>query len=324
MSRILSLVAGALAWLGRYGTQGFALSIVLGLALPQFAAAARPLLPVTIFCFSTVVFLRLDISITLGLLRQPTRLAIATLWLLVAPAAIVGLILLVIGRAELDPGIVLGLAILGAAAPIMSCPAVAILYGFEPSLIIASVVIGTLLTPLVSPFLVELLAGTAVPLDRSVLMLRLLFFIGGSLVLAAILRRVVGMARIKAMKANFDGFGVLMYFIFAVAAMDGVTQAAMERPALVAFVLACVFAVSAIGLVSAWVALRIFPESERFMIGYGSGHRNMGLLIAALGAGVPPSAFLFFALAQFPIYLLPWALGGIAARIRRREALAAA
>ena len=121
MSRILSLVAGALAWLGRYGTQGFALSIVLGLALPQFAAAARPLLPVTIFCFSTVVFLRLDISITLGLLRQPTRLAIATLWLLVAPAAIVGLILLVIGRAELDPGIVLGLAILGPLP--RSCPA---------------------------------------------------------------------------------------------------------------------------------------------------------------------------------------------------------
>ena len=31
----------------------------------------------------------------------------------------------------------------------------------------------------------------------------------------------------------------------------------------------------------------------------------MGLLIATLGASVPETTFLFFALAQFPIYLMP-------------------
>ena len=41
---MLAALASALALLGRYGTQGFALSIFLGLALPQFSAAARPLL----------------------------------------------------------------------------------------------------------------------------------------------------------------------------------------------------------------------------------------------------------------------------------------
>ena len=122
------------------------------------------------------------------------------------------------------------------------------------------------------------------------------------------------------MKANLDGFGVLMYFIFAIAAMDGVTKAALDNPRLVLFVLGCVFAVSAAGLVSSWLVLRLLPASERFMIGYGTGQRNMGLLVAALGVGVSPKTFLYFALAQFPIYLLPWLLGGIAARIRRREA----
>ena len=97
-------------------------------------------------------------------------------------------------------------------------------------------------------------------------------------------------------------------------------RAALDNPRLVLFVLACVFAVSAGGLVTAWLVLRRLPESERFMIGYGTGQRNMGLLVAALGAGVSPTTFLFFALAQFPIYLLPWLLGGIAGRIRRREA----
>jgi BASS family bile acid:Na+ symporter len=313
-------LAAALAWLGRHGTQGFALSIFLGLALPQFSAMARPALPITIFCFTTVVFMRLDMSVTLGLLRRPAKLAASCAWLIAGPALLIGGALLLVGRENLDPGIVLGLAIMGAAPPIMSSPAVAILYGFEPSLIIASVILTTIVSPIVAPILVEHLAGAAVPLDRWALTLRLLIFIGGGMAVAAVIRFWLGLARVKAMKANLDGFGVLMYFIFAIAAMDGVTKAALDNPRLVLFVLGCVFAVSAAGLLSSWLVLRLLPASERFMIGYGTGQRNMGLLVAALGAGVSPTTFLYFALAQFPIYLLPWLLGGIAARIRRREA----
>lgn len=316
---MFSRFAAFLAWLGRYGTQGFALSIFLGLALPQFSSAARPLLPVTIFCFTTVVFLRADFGIIAGLVRRPARLIMACLWLLAAPALIVGLGLVLVGRAALDPGLVLGLAIMCAAPPIMSSPAVAILYGFEPSLLIATTILTTLLSPIVAPLVVELVAGAAVPLDRWALTLRLIYFIGGGIVVAAILRRVLGAERIRAMKANLDGFGVLMYFIFAIAAMDGVTRAALERPTQVLTFLAVTFTIAACGLVLASLSLRNLALPERFMIGYGTGQRNMGLLVAALGAGVPPTTFLYFALAQFPIYLLPWLLRGVAGRIRRAE-----
>lgn len=316
---MLAPLGSTLALLGRYGTQGFALSIFLGLALPQFAEAARPLLPVTIFCFTTVVFMRADLGVIAGLVRRPARLVLTCLWLVAAPALMIAAAFLLVGRVTLDPGLLLGIAILGAAPPIMSSPAVAILYGFEPSLIIAGVIVTTVASPLVAPVLVEWLAGSAVPLDRWVLTLRLLLFIGGGIVVATVLRRWLGAPRIRELKPNLDGFGVLMYFIFAVAAMDGVTRAALERPGQVALFLAIAFLISAAGLGAAWLALRRFPASERFMIGYGTGQRNMGLLVAALGAGVPPTTFLFFALAQFPIYLLPWLLRGVAARIRRKE-----
>jgi BASS family bile acid:Na+ symporter len=318
--RPAAFLAAALAWLGRYGTQGFAISIFLGLALPQFSAAARPTLPVTIFCFTTLVFLRLDYGVTLRLLRRPARLMVSALWLVAGPVLLIGTALFLVGRENLDPGIVLGLAIMGAAAPIMSSPAVAILFGFEPSLIIACVIVLTILCPIIAPLLVELLAGAAVPLDRGVLTLRLLIFIGGGMAAATAIRLWFGLPRIKAMKANLDGFGVLMFFIFAVAAMDGVTDAVRDDPWLVLAVLATVFAVSMAGLASGWLVLWRLPAAERFMIGYGTGQRNIGLLIAALGAGVSPTTYLFFALAQFPIYLLPWLLSGVAARIRRREA----
>ncbi|MGO4674131.1 hypothetical protein AB4Z40_14675 [Bosea sp. 2YAB26] len=319
LSRFAAFLAAGLALLGRYGTQGFALSIFLGLALPQFSAAARPLLPVTIFCFTTVVFLRADFSIITGLIRRPGKLIVTCLWLILGPAVLIGAAFLLVGRAALDPGLILGLAIMGAAPPIMSSPAVAILYGFEPSLIIAGVVVTTVLSPLVAPVVVELLAGAAVPLDRWALTLRLVLFVGGGMVVAAILRHWLGAARIRAMKANLDGFGVLMYFIFAIAAMDGVTRTAMANPGQVMLFLAIAFSVSAAGLLLTTLALRMFKRSERFMIGYGTGQRNMGLLVAALGAGVPQTTFLYFALAQFPIYLLPWLLRGIAGKIKRAE-----
>lgn len=316
----MSVISAILAAIGRRSTEGFALSIFLGLALPQFAAASRPLLPVTIFCFMVVVFLRADFRIIGGLIRRPLHLILSVLWLLIAPAVLVYLMILGIGRAEIDTGLLLGLAILGAAPPIMSSPAVATVYGFEPSLIIASVLSLTILSPLVAPFMVDALAGQAVPLDSSVLMGRLAIFVGGGMAVAMVLRRLLGVPRVAAMKAELDGFGVVMYFIFAIAAMDGVTATAINKPALVASFIGYAFILSVAGLGLGLVALRYARPPQRFMLGYASAQRNMGLLVAALGAGVPDTTYLFFALAQFPIYLMPWLLKPLALRIKARHA----
>jgi BASS family bile acid:Na+ symporter len=45
----------------------------------------------------------------------------------------------------------------------------------------------------------------------------------------------------------------------------------------------------------------------------------MGLLIAALGGSVPETTFLFFALAQFPIYLMPQVLRSLPPRLVRPD-----
>jgi bile acid:Na+ symporter, BASS family len=87
--------------------------------------------------------------------------------------------------------------------------------------------------------------------------------------------------------------------------MDGVTHAVVTRPLVVAAFLAAAFAVSLACLFLTWVVLRWMGGGDRLMFGYASGQRNMGLLIATLGASVPETTFLFFALAQFPIYLMP-------------------
>jgi BASS family bile acid:Na+ symporter len=311
----MRLLLDALALVGRYGTQGFAVSIFLGLALPQFAAAARPLLGFTIFMFVMITFARVDTAALRALVRRPRALFTANVWLISAPAVLSLAVIALLGRSSLDPGLVLGLAVLGAAPPIMSAPAVAMMLGLEPTLVMVSILVTTTLAPLLSPLLAELVAGGAVPLDIGILLQRLLILIGGAVLAALVLRKLLGPIRIRAYKAQFDGFGVLMYFLFAIAAMDGVLAAAFANTLRVVAYLAVAFGLAAAGFITAFLMLRGLPPSERFVLGYATGQRNMGLLIAALGADTPDTTFLFFALAQFPIYLMPQIVKPIARRL---------
>lgn len=315
LAAVLAAPLSALAFVGRYGTQGFALSIVLGLALPELAAAFRPLLPATIFLFIVVTFARTDLSAIRALVRRPAKLIAACAWLIAAPIALVVATIAVLGPG-IDPGLRLGLALLGAAPPLMSAPAVAIIYRFEPSLIIASVVVVTILSPLIAPPVAELLAGGVVPLDATALALRLVAFVGGGTLVGLGLRRLAGPVRLARHGFSLDGVGVVLYFVFAVATMDGVAAAALARPATVGLFLAIAIAISLASLAAGLALMRFLPAAERFMLGYGAGQRNMGLLIAVLGAGVPEATFLFFALAQVPIYLMPLMLAPLARRMR--------
>lgn len=311
----MQLVLSALALLGRYGTQGFALSIFMGLALPQFAAAARPLLPITIFLFVAMTFARADLAALKAALIRPKGVIVAVLWLTVAPIAMIAVLLAVIPREALDPGLVLGLVVVAASPPIMSGPAVAMMLNIPPTVLIASTIITTAAAPFVAPPVAEWLLGGPAPLDTTVLMLRLLGLIGGAIVLAVVFRLLVGYRRIVAHKVSLDGFGVVMYFLFAIAAMDGVTNAFMTRPGKVLLFLGVAFGVVLAGFVLAWFVLKpAMGASDRFLMGYGTGQRNMGALIAALGAATPETTFLFFALAQFPIYLMPQIIKPLARR----------
>lgn len=290
----------------------------MGLALPQFAAAARPLLPVTIFLFVAMTFARADLGAMKAALRSPKAVIIAVVWLTIAPILMMLAIFAVFPRASLDPGLVLGLVVVAASPPIMSGPAVAMMLNIEPTVLIAATIITTAAAPFLGPPIAELLLGGPAPIDTQVLMLRLLGLIGGAIILALAVRRLVGYRRIVEHKVSLDGFGVVMYFLFAIAAMDGVTDAFMTRPAKVFLFLGIAFAVVLAGFILAWVALRLLMRpADVFLMGYGTAQRNMGAMIAALGAATPETTFLFFALAQFPIYLMPQLLKPLAARFAK-------
>ncbi|MCB2174020.1 Na+-dependent transporter, partial [bacterium] len=53
-------------------------------------------------------------------------------------------------------------------------------------------------------------------------------------------------------------------------------------------------------------------------LGFLSSQRNMGLMLAATGGALPEVTWLYFALAQFPIYLGPYLLQPLARRLLER------
>ena len=67
-------------------------------------------------------------------------------------------------------------------------------------------------------------------------------------------------------------------------------------------------------------AARRIGLDRGLVIGLLAGFRNLGLVMAAIGSTLPPLAWFFFALVQFPIYLLPALLKPLASRLHRPPA----
>ena len=272
MAFLIDTALRALTYLGKHGAAGFAISIFVGLALPDLASTLRPFLPVTIFCFVTLSFARADFSGVARVVRQPARLATATAWATLAmPVAITG-VLAVIGRGSIDPGLLLGIALIAASPPLMGVPAYASLLGLDNSMAIALLVLTTAMTPFIAPPLASFVAGEAVPLDPFVLGLRLFGLLAGALVACLALRRFVGTAALTGWRHPLDGVNVIIRL----------------------------------------------GGAESFVLGLGTGMRNTGLLVSAMGAACPPNTYLFFALLQFPIYTAPLLVGPLARLILRR------
>jgi BASS family bile acid:Na+ symporter len=303
---LLNLLVRGLAFMGRHGAMGFAVSIFLGLALPQLAAAFRPILPVTIFLFVMLSFARADFSGIRRELRTPFRLFTAFVWMMLAMPFMIVPAVLALGRDALEPGLLLGMALVAAGPPLMGFPAYASLLGLDNSLGLTLLVFTMALTPIVAPPVASYIAGTVVPLDPVVLGVRLLLLMGGSALTALAVRRLFGVARIAARKHELDGFNVILYFVFAIAAMDGVIETTWRDPSKVALYMAVGTGLAVLGFtVSNLVLRRIFGKSEAFVLGLGTGMRNTGTLVAVMGSACPPDTYLFFSLLQFPIYLAP-------------------
>ena len=312
--------AAGLVWLGRQGTRAVAASLFLALAFPSLAAWCKPIVPEAIFALLILAFLRVNPRELRGHFAEPTLVLVATMWtMLIVPAGL-GVAFALAGVPDRLPQLYVGLMLQSVAPPIMSAPAFAALMGLESALSLATLIAGFAVTPLSASVVAQLFLGAATRLSPLGLGLRLLLILAGSALSAALIRRIAGAGWIDRQRESIDGLSVVTLFVFAVAVMDGVGIGLLTRPWVMIGLTTLAF-VLALGLTA--LTTIVFARvgwGRSLALGLACGHRNLGLMLAATGGTIPDLSWLYFGLAQFPIYLVPQLLQPIARRFRATPA----
>ncbi len=316
---ILTALRAALAWLGRQGTRALAVSVFCGLALPQLAAYVKPVLGETVFVLLLFSYLRTDPAEFGRHLRMPGRAIAASLWVMVILPLAVGGILAASGVRDMLPALYTIMILQCAITPITSSAAFAALIGIDVAFSLFALIICNAVSPLTTVAFSYLFLGTSLfsPIELGV---TLFFFFAGAALVAWIIRRVAGADRIAREKDVIDGLNVIAVFIFAIAAMESVPRNVMADPIFAAelFLVVIVLCCTLIGL--SVLVFKRFGLDHGLVIGLLAGFRNIGVIMAALGSTLPDMAWFYFAMSQFPIYLLPALLKPLAKRFEAQAA----
>jgi BASS family bile acid:Na+ symporter len=315
---LIDLPAAGLAWLGRHGTRAVAVSMFVGIALPPLGAILRPYFPETVIMLLVLAFLRVDPAALGAQWARPGPLIAAAAWtMLVLPMLA---LLLLFGAARFEslqhsPGLAIALTLHAVAPPTFSSPALAALIGLNGAISLALLIACIVTTPFTSPALVATFLGTEVSISPFALGVRLTLILAGSACVAIAIRAVAGREWVERQAERIDGLSIIAMFGFALALMGDVLGNAFANPLLVLGLIALAVAVSlAFSAMTALVFLRLGFDTA-LTLGHAASSRNMGLMLAAAAGAVPELVWLYIALAQFPIYLLPLPLRPLVRRL---------
>jgi BASS family bile acid:Na+ symporter len=311
-----------LRWLGRQGTAGVAAGIFLGMAMPALASYVRPWLGVIVFGLLAATMTRTRIEPVRDYLARPKLVLVSTVVMMVVTPLAVGTLLQASGLAARFPEVSLAVMVMAAAPPLMSIPALIYLMRLDGPLALTSLIACILVTPLTVPLFVELFAGSALPISPLALGTRLFALIAGAAFVAVLARRVIGPDRIERNVDVVNAISIILLFLFAVAFMDGVAARLIADPGLIVGLIALAFAIALAFVAILWWALRGYGPARALTLGIVNGNRSIGLVVGAMAGVLPDLTWIYSALAQFPIYLLPmllkpladWALQAEAAR----------
>jgi len=322
---LLDKPAAALAWLGRHGTIAVAVSMFVGIAVPPLGALIRPYFAETVIILLVFSFLRVDPDALRAQWKEPRFLILAAIWtMLVLPVLAMGLLFgvgrLIPGGDALSASLVLALVLHAVAPPTFSSPSLAALIGLNGAISLAVLITCTAVTPFTSPALVAAFSASDVTLSPVALGLRLVLILAGAALTSLAIRAVAGKGWVERQAQRLDGLSVVMLFLFAIALMGDVLPNTIANPLLV---LGLIVLSTSVSVALTAVTALAFLNSGRevaLTLGHTSGSRNMGLMLAAASAGsVPEFVWLYVALAQFPIYLLPLVYKPLVQRLMARQ-----
>jgi predicted Na+-dependent transporter len=307
-----SVPVRALAWLGRQGTRALASLVFIGISVPPLGAVLKPFVTEAIFLLLVVSFMRVDIAALRGYMRRPGIVLAATAWSTLVVPLLVGVICLATGFDKQSPDLFLGIILQAVASPMMASPAVAALMGLDATLVLITLVTSTALVPFSAPVFAYMFFGGALSLSPFALGVKLFAILAGSLLVAAVIRRLVDAAAIERYRDSIDGLNILFLLVFVTAVMGTVAGSFLADPLKITAILVFAFAMFFALLGTTVLIFRKLGWERALALGLMVSQRNMGLMLAATQGVLPAGTWLYFALCQFPIYTTPQLLRPIA------------
>ena len=313
---VLTAISAALAWLGRQGARAIAAVVFIAIAVPPLDALLKPYVTEAILALLCVAFLRVDTEALRAHIRRPGLVLAATAWTSLVLPALFGAACLMVHLDARSPDLFLALMLQAVASPMMAAPAFAAVMGLDATLVLTTLVASTALTPLTAPLFAYAFIGPALTLSPLALGLKLFAILAGSLFVAVIIRRFAGIAAIRRYAVQIDGLNILLVFFFVAAVMENVASRFLAAPLAMIGLTALAFAVTFAVLGLTALVFAAAGRERTFVIGLMASQRNLGLMLAATGGAVPDLTWLYFAVAQFPIYLSPLLLKPLARRLK--------
>lgn len=312
------LMVWLLTIMGRHATRILFVGVFAGLALPGLASLFRPLLAPSVVILLFAALLRVNWNAMTVYLRRPGLIALLAVWLLIVSPILSWLILSVF---PIPGSLSAAMVLMAAAPPILGSASIAMILGLDGALVVVGALLATLLAPLTVPPVALQLLNIQLDIGLGTFILRLGLVVAVAFAGALIVRRFTTAEALAARAQLLDGIVVTVMLIFAIAIMDGVTEAIFERPGTVGLWTLAAFISNPLlqlfGMLAfSWLGLR-----KALSIGLLSGNCNMGLLLAALPAEKDADVLLFFAIAQLPMYMLPVALVPLYRHLLKHNAL---
>jgi BASS family bile acid:Na+ symporter len=313
---VLAALWATLAWLGRQGTRAIAAVVFLAIVVPPLDALLRPFVTEAIFALLCIAFVRVDTADLRAHIKKPGLVLAATAWTSLVLPSLIGVGCLLTSVNTRSPDLFLAIMLQAIASPMMAAPAFAAVMGLDATLVLTTLVASTAIMPLTAPLFAYVFVGPALTLSPLALGLKLFAILVGSVLVAFATRRFVGLPALLRYNNQINGLNILLVFIFVAAVMQDVAARFAAEPAMMIGLTAFTFALSFVVLGLTALLFARAGRERAFVLGLMASQRNMGLMLAATGGALPDLTWLYFALAQFPIYLSPLLLGSLARRLK--------
>lgn len=293
-----------------------AVGVFLGLFLPSLANFMRPSLSLVVAVLLYLALLNIDWSQTRGYLIAPSLVSAALVWMLVVSPMFAWWATRIL---QLDTGVAAAIVFMASAPPIMSSPSMIALVRLDAALAMVCLLLATLIAPFTITLVAAGLVNTTLSLSPSSLLVRLVSFVAICIFAALLTRRIAGTVMLQKFNPYNRSVSVILLLLFAIAIMDGVTARLFDNPEHVLKVTALAFAANGLLFVLGAALFRLNGWRRCLTVAFVGANCNMGLVLAVLPATSHPDIFLYFAVAQIPMYLTPLVLELLSARLRVQE-----